>query len=72
MKFEKAMVTIIEVEEDIITGSGVFECNTVGSAYSGCGDPGFQMAAECTGGSSVKKGTCTDNGQRHANGTFGL
>ena len=31
MKYEKAMVTIIELTEDIVTSS--YECNTQGSSY---------------------------------------
>ena len=62
MKFEKAMVTIIDLgEEDILTMSG-YECNTLGSAYASCEDQGYKEAAKCNHGNHVTKGLCNEGG----------
>ena len=66
MKYEKAMVTIIELTEDIVTSS--YECNTQGSSYAGCNTAGSQLSATCTSGNHVDKGQCDTNGHIHAVG----
>ena len=66
MKYEKAMVTIIELTEDIITAS--YECNTQGSSYAGCDTAGSRLSASCDGGNHVDKGQCDTNGHMHAVG----
>ncbi len=58
MKFEKAEVTRIEVEEDIITASG-----------EGCTSSASQIEDSCTGGNHKDKFSgCTNNGHKNGGG----
>ena len=66
MKYEKAMVTIIELTEDIVTSS--YECNTQGSSYAGCNTAGSIYSATCDVRTHASKGQCDTNGHIHAVG----
>ena len=63
MKYEKAMVTIIELTEDIVTASW---CSTQNSYYADCDNEGSRLSASCTQGNHIEKGQCDTNGHHNA------